>query len=71
MSARRFSGPPAVTVATKMDVARPRANSEPGADYGSIGSSPEEKRIARTLRLQIIPFSSRALAEKSWLLPLL
>ncbi|KAG9556274.1 hypothetical protein KCU79_g10300, partial [Aureobasidium melanogenum] len=71
MSARRFSGPPAATLAMKMDVARPRANSEPGANYGSIGSSPEEKRIARTLRLQIIPFSSRALAEKSWLLPLL
>ncbi|KAH0280257.1 hypothetical protein KCU91_g1178, partial [Aureobasidium melanogenum] len=71
MSARRFSGPPAATLAIKMDVARPRANSEPGANYGSIGSSPEDKRIARALRLQVIPFSNRALAEKSWLLPLL
>ncbi|KAH0337335.1 hypothetical protein KCU81_g8140, partial [Aureobasidium melanogenum] len=71
MSARRFSGPPAVTVAIKLDVIRPRANSEPGANYGSIGSSPEKKRVPRALRLQTTAFSNRGLAEKSWLLPLL
>lgn len=70
MSARRFSGPPATTVAVKVDVVRPRANSEPGANYGSIGSSFEEKCIARAFRLQTNS-SDRGLAEKSWLRPLL
>lgn len=70
MSARRFSGPPAATVAVKVDVVRPRANSEPGAKYGSIGSSLGEKRIARALHLKSNSFSIHGLAEKSWLLPL-
>ncbi|CAD0100278.1 unnamed protein product [Aureobasidium mustum] len=70
MSARRFSGPPAATVAIKLDAARPRANSEPVAKYGAIGFSPEERDIARALHLQTNTFSNRGLAEKSWLLPL-
>lgn len=71
MAARRFSGPPAAAVAIKMEVARPRANSEPGASYGTIGVSPEERCVAGVLRLQNNSFSNSGLAEKSWLHPLL
>ncbi|KAI4723094.1 hypothetical protein E4T48_00770 [Aureobasidium sp. EXF-10727] len=71
MSARRFSGPPAPTVVIKIDAARPRAKSESEANYGSIGSSPEERRVVRAIRVQAIPYSNQGLAEKSWLLPLL
>lgn len=70
MSARRFSGPPAATVAIKLDAARPRANSEPGAKYGAIGFSPDGRVIARALCVQNNTFFNRGLAEKSWLLPL-
>jgi hypothetical protein len=70
MSARRFSGPPAATMAVKILV-RPRANSEPGTSYGSIGTSSEEKRVARALRLQTKHFSNFGLDEKQQLLSLL
>jgi len=71
MSARRFSGPPAASVAIKVDLIRPRANSEPGSKYGSIGPSFEEKRVGRALRLQPNHFSNLGLGEKQWLFSLL
>ncbi|THW10766.1 hypothetical protein D6D25_07556 [Aureobasidium pullulans] len=71
MPARRFSGPPAASMAVMMEVVRPRANSEPMAKYGSIDFSPDETRLARALRLQAKPFSNLGLGEKQWLLPLL
>ncbi|KAI5211587.1 hypothetical protein AUEXF2481DRAFT_29719 [Aureobasidium subglaciale EXF-2481] len=71
MAARRYSGPPAVTVVVKTNGARPRANSEPMTSYGSIDSPPEETRLARALRLQAEPFSNFGLGEKHWLLPLM
>jgi hypothetical protein len=71
MSARRFSGPPAATVAIKIDIIRPRANSEPGNNYGSIDPSHEEKRVARALRLQTKHFSNPVLDEKQQQLSLL
>jgi hypothetical protein len=71
MSARRYSGPPAATVVVQVDIARPRANSEPETNYGTIGSSSEEKRLARTLRLQTQHFSNLGLGEKQQLLSLI
>ena len=68
MSARRFSGPAAATVAIKIVIIRPRANSEPGTKYGSIGSSLEEKRVARALRLQTKHSTNSGLSEKQQLL---
>ncbi|KAI4831939.1 hypothetical protein E4T44_09469 [Aureobasidium sp. EXF-8845] len=71
MSARRYSGPPAATVVVQVDTVRPRANSEPGSNYGTIGSSSEEKRLARALRLQTKHFSNLGLGEKQQLLSLI
>jgi hypothetical protein len=58
-------------MAVKIDIARPRANSEPGTSYGSIGLSSEEKRVVRTLRLQTKHFSSPGFDEKQQLLSFL
>lgn len=71
MSARRFSGPPAATLAIKTGIIRPRANSEPVTKYGSIGHSPEEKDVAHALRLQPNHFSKLGLREKQRLLSFL
>ena len=71
MSARRFSGPPAASMAIKIEIIRPRANSEPGTKYGSIGPNPEERRVARALRLHSNQFASFGLGEKQSQLSLL
>lgn len=71
MSARRFSGPPAATLAIKTEIIRPRANSEPVTRYGSICHSPEEECVARALRLQPNHLSKLGLGDKQRLLSLL
>lgn len=71
MPSRRFSGPLLAPIALNIEAARPRANSEPVARYGTVGDSSMETRLARALRLQTRPFSDLGLGEKQALLPLL